>query len=322
MSARFSITLLDQSGNAKTGLDVDLYAGDGTTGQKVGDFIDNGDGTYYIDIASSGVYTVLVNGVIQTELQSIFIAVDDTLTTSDVVNNLVSTDTDKPLSAAMGKILQDNKADINHTHNASDINIVDEGGHFSSNNAEDALQEIGEIIGDFDLKETTYINNLTNITACLRKIDSLIKYFENYSTFNQNISIKKILYSHKKENLSPTGPIFLDNFIILNKDSFVDLIKLCHYKISTDNKITFNFMARHEAPLDYKTGNEKIRVGIGGTYQEIEIADESFDDNDFGYSVDIYLSDLNNDLYMVYFQAKNPSPDYGLYIWGIEITLT
>lgn len=37
--------------------------------------------------------------------------VDDLIGSTDVINNLTSTDTDKPLSAAQGKVLQDNKED-------------------------------------------------------------------------------------------------------------------------------------------------------------------------------------------------------------------
>lgn len=79
----FSVTLIDSSGNAQTGKDVDLYEGDGT-GAKTGDFTDNGDGTYYIDVATSGEYTVKVGGVTQTEMQSIYISADDQLKTGDV----------------------------------------------------------------------------------------------------------------------------------------------------------------------------------------------------------------------------------------------
>ena len=43
------------------------------------------------------------------------------LLASDVVDNLTSTDTDKPLSANQGKELEDKKSDVGHDHDASDI---------------------------------------------------------------------------------------------------------------------------------------------------------------------------------------------------------
>jgi len=53
MAAIICVTLIDSSGNAQTGKDVDLYAGDGT-GAKTGDFTDNGDGTYDVGIFRGG----------------------------------------------------------------------------------------------------------------------------------------------------------------------------------------------------------------------------------------------------------------------------
>lgn len=99
----------------------------------------NGDGTYYTNIASSGLYTVKLNGAEQDEFKNIYIAAEDSITTGsldsdvlfingsgdlsfvsksillstkDIINNLTSTSTVDALSAAQGKYIQDNFLEI------------------------------------------------------------------------------------------------------------------------------------------------------------------------------------------------------------------
>lgn len=116
MASRFSIALLDASGNAQTGKTVQLYYSGGAL---VGAFTDNSDGTYYIDVAASGEYDVAISGEpSQDELQGIFIAVDD---------------------------LSDHLADTNDPHDmqADQVDIDDTGGYFTGTDVEAALQELG-----------------------------------------------------------------------------------------------------------------------------------------------------------------------------------
>lgn len=76
----------------------------------------NLDGSYSFEYTESGVYDVKIGSsgaghAYQDELRGIYLVGDDGLTTADIVDDLVSTDTDKPLSANQGKELQDNKAE-------------------------------------------------------------------------------------------------------------------------------------------------------------------------------------------------------------------
>lgn len=78
---RHTITLRTAStGAALTGQVVQLYEGDGS-GDLVGTYTDNADGTYYLDLTSNGsvVGTIKVNGVVQTEKQRIAIIGGDIL---------------------------------------------------------------------------------------------------------------------------------------------------------------------------------------------------------------------------------------------------
>ena len=111
MSATYSVTLINSDGQAQTGKDVDLYEGDGS-GAKTGDFTEVGNGTYKITVSSAGKYTVKVGGVIQSELQSMYVPVDDILTASDVVNDLTTGGVAVPLSAEQGKTLNTNKVNV------------------------------------------------------------------------------------------------------------------------------------------------------------------------------------------------------------------
>jgi len=74
--AKFTVVLQDETGAVQTGLNVDLYEGDGS-GAKYGDFSENADGSYSITVSISGIYTVKVGGAVETELQSIYIPVED-----------------------------------------------------------------------------------------------------------------------------------------------------------------------------------------------------------------------------------------------------
>lgn len=74
--AKFTVVLQDATGAVQSGLNVDLYLGNGG-GAKYGDFTENSDSSYSINVTTSGLYTVKVNGATETELQSIYIATED-----------------------------------------------------------------------------------------------------------------------------------------------------------------------------------------------------------------------------------------------------
>ena len=49
-------------------------------------------------------------------VEAVYIAIAEKVSTQDIVDNLTSNDTDKPLSAKQGKVLQDSKANSTHNH--------------------------------------------------------------------------------------------------------------------------------------------------------------------------------------------------------------
>ena len=76
----------------------------------------NLDGNYSFEYTVTGIYEIRIGSggvghTVQDELKDIHLIGVDPLSSADVVNDLVSSDTDKPLSAAMGKSLEDDKAD-------------------------------------------------------------------------------------------------------------------------------------------------------------------------------------------------------------------
>ncbi len=137
----FFVQIEDSSGNVLFKKDIDpaselTFTKDG--GPYVpGSKINNGDGSYYFTITESGKYSLLINGIEQDEFKDTYIAGEDSLTQQnidgtptkgqvilnsdileiqdaativlegEIVNNLVSSNTDKALSAAQGKTLKD-----------------------------------------------------------------------------------------------------------------------------------------------------------------------------------------------------------------------
>jgi len=177
MSATYSVTLINSEGQAQTGKDVDLYEGDGS-GAKTGDFTEVGNGTYKITVSSAGKYTVKVGGVIQSELQSMYVPVDDILTASDVVNDLTTGGVAVPLSAEQGKTLNTNKV------NVSDIvNDLTTGGTTKPLSAEQGKtlntnKVETSVIGNRTYTKNNVVTNSETITASIDAIDKAIGNFE------------------------------------------------------------------------------------------------------------------------------------------------
>ena len=230
MSALYSVTMIDSSGDAQIGLDVDLYAGDGT-GAKTGDFTDNGDGTYRITVTASGKYTVKVGGVTQTELQSVYIPVDDLLTTADIINNLTTGGTSDALSAEQGKTLNTTKVNVSDIINdlttggtnkplsaeqgktlntnklsASDIiNNLTTGGTTKALSAEQG-KTLSGLIGTFNwvgsLLETL---NPTNLIDAIKSIASMVKSLYDAFTNGTAIYNRRVIFSANTQAAAADG---------------------------------------------------------------------------------------------------------------------
>ena len=177
MSATYSVTLINSEGQAQTGKDVDLYAGDGS-GAKTGDFTEVGNGTYKITVSSAGKYTVKVGGVIQSELQSIYVPVDDILTASDVVNDLTTGGVAVPLSAEQGKTLNTNKVNVSDI-----INDLTTGGTTKPLSAEQGKtlntnKVETSVIGNRTYTKNNVVTDSETITASIDALDKALGNFE------------------------------------------------------------------------------------------------------------------------------------------------
>jgi len=132
MSARFTFFLTHEDGDGDVVYTKDKI--EATGAGALGDFHvykdgvldtslhvkNNLDGSYYFEYTATAKYTIHIGSsgighTEQDELKDLYLPGEDLLATSDIVNNLTSTDTDKPLSAAQGKILEDGKEDADAT---------------------------------------------------------------------------------------------------------------------------------------------------------------------------------------------------------------
>ncbi len=203
MAVRYSVVVQDAEGDAQTGLTVQLYNYGDTPGvdPAVATLTDNADGSYCCAVSASGKYSVAIGGTIQDELDGIYIAADDvvtditdkadkvaaavngnlagldvngnltdsglaaasTLTTSDIINTLVSTSTTDALSAAQGKALKD-AADI-LSGKVGDADFATCVVVSSSSDITDAIQE---------LDRQSYQNMLATTTEAATKRQLLV----------------------------------------------------------------------------------------------------------------------------------------------------
>lgn len=206
MASRVSFPILkeDISGNFTLDKNVDV---NDITIKKNGVLMDpqptiynNGDGTYYFEISESAKYTALLNGIEQDELKDVYICSDDNLTDenieetpakgkiqkdgegdlyvytdgsseildeSDVIDNLTSTDTDKPLSANQGKHLEDNKIEIS--------DIIDNLTSTDTNKPLSAKQ--GKVLKDaqtLNFANEHFIDDTKTISQNIEKLDEAI----------------------------------------------------------------------------------------------------------------------------------------------------
>ena len=177
MSATYSVTLINSEAQAQTGKDVDLYEGDGS-GAKTGDFTEVGNGTYKITVSSAGKYTVKVGGVIQSELQNMYVPVDDILTASDVVNDLTTGGVAVPLSAEQGKTLNTNKVNVSDI-----INDLTTGGTTKPLSAEQGKtlntnKVETSVVGNRTYTKNNVVTNSETITASIDALDKALGNFE------------------------------------------------------------------------------------------------------------------------------------------------
>lgn len=210
MSVRFQVTCQDAHGEAQTGLTVVLYSYSSTIGvdPAVATLTDNGDGTYYCAVTSAGKYKVTVGGVLQDELNGIYIAADNIVTditgkmnviASPTNNNLVAMDAsgqskDSGYAASNFLTSSHTNADgaggtstpaTNMIHNAAAVGIADAGNRITATTVEAALQELAgsgrttetikslaTLIGTMGLSGSSYLATYTDITAALLGIDT------------------------------------------------------------------------------------------------------------------------------------------------------
>ena len=197
MSARIYKTLVDSSGNALTGQNVDVYA---YGGSKIADMTDNGDGSYYADISTTQKIVIYVNGAAQAETNGIIAVADDITSFSgdlddkaDKVSgatngNLAGLDTNGNLTdsgvAASGVLDSDHaqangaggttSLSTNRVHHAQAIQLQDVAGNFDATELEGVISEIGDLIGDMSFTSTNFISDLETISAALRALDNKI----------------------------------------------------------------------------------------------------------------------------------------------------
>lgn len=173
MSARFSITVQEADGDAKTGLNVDLYANGGA---KVGDFIDNGDGTYYISVATSGKYDVYIGGTIQDEMTGIYIPVDDTVLDSDIADKAdkVGTPTAGNLAGldANGNLTDSSYAPADFNQGDT-INDLTTGGATDNLSAEQG-KTLKTQIGDINFASCKVVNTGDDLTDAVKALDTQV----------------------------------------------------------------------------------------------------------------------------------------------------
>ena len=218
MSVRFSVTVQNATGDAQTGQNVDLYAHGGA---KVGDFTDNGDGTYYYDVTTSGKYDVYVGGVLQDEMTGIYIAADDLVSDisdkADKVSSPTTGDfagldangnlTDSGNSASDFLTDSHKNADgagstsapaTNKEHNAAAVELSDSGGYFSTDDVEAALQTIGSILqisnSSLDFASSNYLTSLTKVKDALLALDTKVfEFFIKGNDINAETNLRRMV---------------------------------------------------------------------------------------------------------------------------------
>ncbi|WP_234571726.1 hypothetical protein [Rhodohalobacter sp. 614A] len=107
----------------------------GTLAEGTEVFVEDGSGGLDLYIGNSSNNPVLVSA-------NQFAQSGDVIEVSDIVDNLTSNDTDKPLSANQGKVLNNNKANLSSTNTFSDLQTFNNGISFGA----DTLNEYNDTI--------------------------------------------------------------------------------------------------------------------------------------------------------------------------------
>lgn len=164
MSVRFSVTVQNSAGDAQTGKDVDLYANGGA---KVGDFTDNGDGTYYYDVSTSGKYDVYIGGVLQDEMTGVYIAADDLVADiSDKADKVSSPTTGNFAGLDANGNLTDSGNSASDFLTCSIINDLTTGGTSDALSAEMG-KTLKTLIGAVDFSSNEFISGQSDISNAL-----------------------------------------------------------------------------------------------------------------------------------------------------------
>jgi len=171
MSVRVSVTLIDSSGNPLTGKDVDLYEGASPTvpGAHI-DMTDNGDGTYYTDLTDAGIYTVVVDGIIQEEMNGVWMGTDEIRNHIDAAN---------PHSGSASQADLDDLAGTGRTTetvkgNADDITAIKGTGWTSSmtlKDHDDRIDALETKVGTASFGTTTFVQSGDDITQAIQRLD-------------------------------------------------------------------------------------------------------------------------------------------------------
>jgi hypothetical protein len=314
MSANFSVTMIDSLGNALPGLDVDLYAGDGT-GSKTGDFTDNGDGTYKITVAASGKYTVKVGGVIQTELQNIYIPADDLLTSASVINDLTTGGTTVPLSAEQGKTLNTTKINVSDivndlttggtnkplsaeqgkVLNTTKINISDivndltTGGTTKPLSAEQGKTLLAKI-GDLDFTGPLLGNeNVTSATKGIQLVANHIINLWKAFTNGTDILLRRIVFADRTIEVSSGSEA--DSLPVYLEASINPKVKVrCIYNRNiVDNALVLTGQLYHIPPSSSPTDTARVTLAL---YYDGVLVDSTTKDSAYTDESDLSLREF------------------------------
>lgn len=192
MSSRIQVILQDASGNVNTTANVDLYDNAGTT--KIGDFINNGDGSYYYDLATSDKYRIKVDGTDQDEYTGRFWSTDDIKTHMDAAAPHSGHTTDAELTAVKGtgwstETVKGNADDITTIKgtgwttediktNADAITAMKGSGWVS-----ETIKGNADNIGDMNFAATRVVKSGAKLSEAVQQLDSQV--WDNFRSRGQ-----------------------------------------------------------------------------------------------------------------------------------------
>ncbi|RME22454.1 MAG: hypothetical protein D6800_11035 [Candidatus Zixiibacteriota bacterium] len=276
---------------------------DGVDVSPAATFINNGDGTYRVDISTygSGSYSVKLNGVVQDELSNIYKVTDDNLTEQ----NLVS-------AATKGYVRKDPSGDLYiYTDGSNAIlhggDIVDDlttGGTTKVLSAEQGktLKTLVDGKEDADstiLKEGDIVDNLTSTSATAplsanqgRVLDERIDAI----AVSSNIVRYRTLYSDAQVAAAANDSAAGSYTEWVQDDTQTTKIKIPCYKQSGDRSVILNCEIKAagdggDVQVDV-TGSTTVTASkstTSGTYEQVSVTVDVSGLSDGSYDVEIKL---------------------------------